>query len=110
MLASTTSTSFITNISSNYGVYNFYGVYAAPAFGDLFQGRTIIDTQLTLATCASYCGGSLYFAIQNGKLVYNYPSSLFAEFLSARNCLDFNRPAQQLRFLMQMMTFADKTR
>lgn len=53
-----------------YGVYEFYGIYGARTSGDLLEGGTAINNRMTLAYCASFCEGSVYFAIQNGMPIF----------------------------------------
>ncbi len=54
-------------MSSTYGVYGLLGCYAAPSSGYLLDGKTSVSVGMTLASCASYCTGSTFFALQNGE-------------------------------------------
>ncbi|KAL8922685.1 MAG: hypothetical protein Q9208_004998 [Pyrenodesmia sp. 3 TL-2023] len=61
------SSGTVSTVSSTYGVYTLLGCYAAPSSGYLLDGKTTVSTALTLASCASFCAGSLAFAVQNGN-------------------------------------------
>ncbi|KAL8781674.1 MAG: hypothetical protein Q9213_005891 [Squamulea squamosa] len=57
----------VQTVSSNYGIYSLSGCYAAPSSGYLLDGKTSVSVGMTLASCASYCSGSAFFALQNGN-------------------------------------------
>ncbi|KAL8735352.1 MAG: hypothetical protein Q9166_000897 [cf. Caloplaca sp. 2 TL-2023] len=57
----------INTVSSTYGVYSLAGCYTAPPSGYLLDGKTSVSVGMTLSSCASYCAGSAFFALQNGK-------------------------------------------
>ncbi|KAL8992786.1 MAG: hypothetical protein Q9169_006835 [Polycauliona sp. 2 TL-2023] len=57
----------IQSVSSSYGFYTLAGCYAAPPSGYLLDGKTSVSVGMTLASCASYCTGSTFFALQNGN-------------------------------------------
>lgn len=58
---------FVQKVNSIFGEYEFSGVYSAPYSGYLLEGRTTTSDRMTLASCAAYCGGSVYFALEYGK-------------------------------------------
>ncbi|KAL9034947.1 MAG: hypothetical protein Q9180_005124, partial [Flavoplaca navasiana] len=57
----------VQSVSSTYGFYTIFGCYAAPPSGYLLDGKTSVSVGMTLASCASYCTGSAFFALQNGN-------------------------------------------
>ncbi|KAL8950312.1 MAG: hypothetical protein Q9222_003635 [Ikaeria aurantiellina] len=59
--------SVVQNVSSSYGVYGVYGCYGAPPSGSLLNGKTTSSSDMTCASCATFCEGSPFFAIQNGN-------------------------------------------
>ncbi|KAI4249755.1 MAG: hypothetical protein L6R40_000544 [Gallowayella cf. fulva] len=65
----------IKTVGSTYGVYNLVGCYAAPPSGYLLDGKTSVSVGMTLSSCASYCPGSPFFALQNDGSVIVVTSS-----------------------------------
>ncbi|KAL8749823.1 MAG: hypothetical protein Q9199_007457, partial [Rusavskia elegans] len=55
----------VQTVSSTYGFYSLLGCYTAPPSGYLLDGKTSVSVGMTLASCASYCTGSAFFALQN---------------------------------------------
>ena len=56
-------------VNSNYGAYSFAGFYALPTTGSLLDGRVTTGSGTTLESCASFCQGTPFFALEQGKLL-----------------------------------------
>jgi len=54
-------------VDSSYGSYSLDGCFDAGSSGYTLTGLTTTSTSMTLQYCASYCKGSAYFAIMNGR-------------------------------------------
>ncbi|KAI4190539.1 MAG: hypothetical protein LQ348_003649 [Seirophora lacunosa] len=60
----------VATVSSTYGVYTLLGCFAAPASGYVLDGRMTVNAGMTLESCASFCAGSMAFAVQNGQCLF----------------------------------------
>ena len=60
---------FVNKVPSGYGDYNFFGLFAPPGQGNLLNGPTATSPRMTLDYCASFCSGTVYFAVTHGKKV-----------------------------------------
>ena len=56
----------VSGVDSNYGSYALQGCYDASSQGYVITGATT-SSSMTLEYCASYCKGTPYFAIENGR-------------------------------------------
>ena len=68
----------VTGVDSSYGSYSLQGCYDASAGGYTITAATSSSTSMSLEYCASYCKGSPYFAIENGRIVPNQALVLYA--------------------------------
>ena len=57
----------VTSVSSPYGLYSQLGWYADQASGYLLGGSQTTSSQMSLTYCASFCDGTPFFAVENGK-------------------------------------------
>ena len=67
----------ITGVDSSHGSYSLQGCYNTSAGGYTIIGVTS-STSMTLEYCASYCNGSPYFAIENGRSLLYLAFGLYA--------------------------------
>ena len=67
----------VTSVNSSHGSYGLQGCYNASAGGYTIVGVTS-STSMTLEYCASYCNGSPYFAIENGRSLLRLALGLHA--------------------------------
>ena len=72
LICSSGSTVVVASVSSPYGLYSQLGWYSGPSSGYLLGGSQTTSSQMSLTYCASFCGGTPYFAVENGGFSSHY--------------------------------------
>ena len=73
LIASSGSTVLVTSVNGPKGVYSQLGLYANPSSGYLLGGSQTTSPEMSMTYCASFCGGSPYFAVENGEFLRYEP-------------------------------------
>lgn len=82
-------------VDSSYGSYTLDGAYDTGSSGYILDGASTTASDMTLDHCASFCKGTPYFALQNGRTSFPSPFSTLAYEIRRRMYMRFRSPDWQ---------------